>query len=618
MHPFRLLLVAVLLTGLVATACGSPSERPAPTTGHSGPEEPSAERQGTPETPDGPTASELPGTPRPGEAAWIRQTIAGMTLREKVGQLFVHQVYGATAGDADDRNRTTYGVATPEQAIAKYHLGGVVYFPWADNIGSVRDIAALSAGLQAAAGSHGAKVPLLISVDQEQGAINRIGSPVTQFPGSMALGATRSPATARRAAAVTGRELRALGINHDYAPVADVNVDPRNPVIGTRAFGSEPGLVADLVRAQVDGFQRDAGIAATAKHFPGHGDTAVDSHTGLPVITHTRKEWERLDAPPFRAAIEAGVDAIMTGHLVFPALDPSGDPATLSRPILTGILREELGYDGVVVTDALTMQGVRERYGDDRVPVLAIKAGADLLLQPPDFETAYRSVLRAVREGEIGRDRLHQALTRILRLKWRNGIVAEPDPGPEARRSVGAAGHRAVADRAAAASTTVVADPAGLVPLPSAKRGVLVTGYSARPAFTRRLERHGFSVTAYPTGADPGSGQVGEAVRRAGRSDVVVLSTWKAWEDDHDGQRRLVAELSGAGPPVIVVALAEPQDLVYAAGADSTVATYTAQAVGMRALAKVLTGESRARGRLPVPVVASDGTPVYRYGAGAE
>lgn len=239
---------------------------------------------------------------------------------------------------------------------------------------------------------------MLISTDQEHGIVARVGKPATLLPGAMALGANGSRTDARTAGSISGAELRALGIRQDYAPVADVNVNPANPVIGVRSFGADPAAVAGLVAAQVTGYQR-ASVAATAKHFPGHGDTAVDSHYGFPVIGHTREEWNAIDAPPFRAAVRAGIDSIMTAHIMVPALDGSGDPATLSRPILTGILREELGYDGVVVTDSLGMQGVREKYGDDRVPVLALKAGVDQLLNPPSLDIAWNAVLTAVRQG---------------------------------------------------------------------------------------------------------------------------------------------------------------------------------------------------------------------------
>jgi beta-N-acetylhexosaminidase len=197
----------------------------------------------------------------------------------------------------------------------------------------------------------------------------------------------------------------------------------------------------------VQGFH-DAGVAATAKHFPGHGDTAVDSHTGLPVIKHSRSQWERLDAPPFRAAIGAGVDAIMSAHVVMPKLDPSGDPATLSRPILTGLLREKLGFTGVVSTDSLQMQGVRERYGDGEVAVRAVLAGADLLLMPPDFGKAYRAVLAAVKSGRISAERLDASVARLLTLKERRGILdAGPADADRAAEVLKSAAHREVARR---------------------------------------------------------------------------------------------------------------------------------------------------------------------------
>ena len=246
--------------------------------------------------------------------------------------------------------------------------------------------------------------PLLISTDQEHGIVARVGKPATLLPGGDGAGRGRlarpTPATA---AGSPGAELAAMGIRQNYAPVADVNVNPANPVIGVRSFGSDPRAVAGAGRRRRSQGYQGAGVAATAKHFPGHGDTNVDSHTGLPVITHTREQWEKLDAPPFRAAVAAGIDSIMTAHIVVPALDPSEDPATLSRPILTGILREELGYDGVVVTDSLGMEGVRTKYGDDRVPVLALKAGVDQLLNPPDLDVAWNAVLHGGAGGRAHR-----------------------------------------------------------------------------------------------------------------------------------------------------------------------------------------------------------------------
>jgi beta-N-acetylhexosaminidase len=338
----------------------------------------------------------------------LMRTIAHMSLPEKVGQLFVTYAYGTSADTTDAAdvaaNQAAYGVSTPAEVVQKYHLGGVIYFNWTNSANNPPQIAHLSNGLQRAAVTDQAHIPLLISTDQETGIVARVGPPATQFPGNMAVGATRNPDYAYTVGSITGQELRAIGINQDFAPVSDVNVEPRNPVIGVRSFGSDPSLVANLASHEVDGLQ-DADVASTAKHFPGHGDTDTDSHTGLPVIGHTREQWQQIDLPPFQADIDHSIDAIMTAHIVVPALDPSGDPATLSKPIMTGILRNQLHYDGVVITDSLGMQGVRDTYGDDRVPVLALQAGVDMLLMPPNMDLAYNSVLQAVRSGELSRHR---------------------------------------------------------------------------------------------------------------------------------------------------------------------------------------------------------------------
>lgn len=346
----------------------------------------------------------------------VRRALARMSVEEKVGQLFMPVVHGASADSASEGNKNAFGASTPAQVVAKYHLGGVILFP--ENIKSVSQVVSLTNGLQKS--SKG--VPLIIGTDQENGLVSRMSALVTDLPGASVIGATRDTGLARKAAEATGAELKALGVNLDFAPVADVNLDPRNPVIGKRAFGDNPGRVAQMVAASVKGFH-DAGVASTAKHFPGHGDTRTDSHTGLPVIKHTRTQWTRLDAPPFKAAIGAGVDAIMSAHIVMPRLDSSGDPATLSKPILTGLLRDTLGFDGVISTDALNMEGVRKKYDDGEVAVRAVLAGADLLLMPPNLPKAHSAVLAAVKSGRISRQRLDQSVTRLLELREKRGFL---------------------------------------------------------------------------------------------------------------------------------------------------------------------------------------------------
>ncbi|WP_405492657.1 glycoside hydrolase family 3 protein [Streptomyces sp. NBC_00096] len=577
-----------------------------------------------------PTDDPRPGDSPPGRsrARFLpRATLARMSLAELVGQLFVSRAYGHSATDPDpqdaEQNRAAFGVGTAAELVSRYHLGGIVYFGWAHNTRTPRQIAELSAGLQRAAAGSGAGVPLLLSTDQEHGAVARVGKPATLLPGAMALGAlaqgSREPgaavseastAEARRAARIAGAELAAMGIRHNYAPVADVNVDPANPVIGVRSFGADPQAVAALVAAQVRGYQ-GAGVAATVKHFPGHGDTGTDSHVGLPLMRHTRAQWEELDEPPFRAAVEAGADVVMTAHIVFPALDPSGDPATLSRPIVTGILRERLGFRGVVVTDALDMAGVRQKYGDDRVPVLALKAGCDQLLNPPDLGLAYRSVLAAVASGELTRARIEESVLRILELKARRGLFDEAArPAADAARTqeevdaaVGIPAHLAAAGEIADRTTTLLANPVELLPLDPADRPLLLvtgtdpvspTGTTGPPTavLARELSALGCRATAVPPA---------RAAAAAPGNAAVLVCTYNVPEGESP-QRELVTELLATGVPVVLVAVRNPYDPARLPDCAAELATYTWTDVEMRAAARVVTGTVRPTGRLPVPV----------------
>ncbi|MEU6594549.1 glycoside hydrolase family 3 protein [Streptomyces sp. NPDC046881] len=549
----------------------------------------------------------------------LRALISRMTLEEKVGQLFVMRVYGhsATAPDqADiDANLKEIGVRTAAELIAKYRVGGIIYFTWAHNTRDPHQIAGLSNGIQRASLDQPRGLPVLIATDQEHGAVCRVGRPATLFPGAMAIGAGGSRSDARALGRISGAELRAMGINQDYSPDADVNVNPANPVIGVRSFGADPDAVAELVAAEVRGYQA-AGVAATAKHFPGHGDTAVDSHYGFPVITHSRELWEELDAVPFRAAVRAGIDSVMTAHIQFPALDGSGDPATLSRPIVTGILRGELGYDGVVITDSLGMQGVRTKYGDDRVPVLALKAGVDQLLNPPSLEVAWNAVLKAVREGELTEARLDESILRILRLKARRGLLDDPWADPAGvDGTVGTKAHLAKADRIAERTTTLLVNEDGTLPLDRRRqRRLLVVGADpASPSGTTgpptgvlaaALTELGFTATALSTGTAPSAAAIDKAVTAAQDADAVVVATYNVTASST--QRTLVERLLGTGRPVVAVAVRNPYDVAQLPSVPACVATYCWTDVELRAAARVLAGRVRPRGKLPVPVQRAD------------
>ncbi|MPZ69682.1 MAG: glycoside hydrolase family 3 protein [Actinobacteria bacterium] len=551
----------------------------------------------------------------------IRELLDEMTLEEKVGQMFMVHGFGTSLNDPDpamiQANQDLYGVDDFEGLIDKYHVGGIIYFGFSNNVDSPQQVASLSNEIQTKATGSGAGVPMLIAADQEQGLVSRLLEPFTQFPGNMAVAATRKTQLARSAARITGNELLAIGINENFAPVADVNMDPANPVIGIRSFGSRAGLVSRFVEAQVKGFH-DAGISSTAKHFPGHGDTGTDSHTDLPVIDHNLAELNKIDLPPFQAAIDAGVDAIMTAHILVEALDDSGVPATLSRPILTDLLRKEMGFDGVIVTDALTMEGVRQMFPDDRIPVEAIKAGADLMLMPPEMDESIQGVLDAVAIGEISEQRIDRSVRRILRLKAKRGLLDGEVLVDVTRVSevVGTPEHQVVADKVGRGSVTLLRNTDGILPLDAnTGQSALLAGWG--PTTLNTLDAlfrlRGVTPEVLDTGTTPNAAAIDTAVAAAEGKSFVFVSTNSAWR--RPGQQDLIAALRETGIPVIVVSMNEPYDVAHLDDAPTYLSTYGFRWPSLTALTRVLFGEGDARGRLPVEIPTADGlSTLFPYG----
>jgi beta-N-acetylhexosaminidase len=582
------------------------------------------------------------GGPGHSEDAPLRGKIISMlrhmTVEEKVGQLFVVEVFGQDANNvtaaqaASNEAKYGPGVRTPADVVNKYKPGGVIYFDprrgggvggiGPDNVQNPRQIATLSNGLQTAATSQRMGIPLLISTDQEGGAVvYRLIAPATAMPGNMALGAGRSADDARRSAEVIGTELASVGINQDFGPVADVNINPANPVIGVRSVGADSDLVAKLVAAQVDGYHA-AGIASTAKHFPGHGDTAVDSHFGLPEITHTRAQLEAIDLPPFKAAIAHGIESIMTAHIVLRSVDPSGAPATMSKPIMTGILREELGFDGLIVTDALGMGGATSTYPPDVAPVQALKAGVDQLLLSPDMNLAYNAVLNAVRSGDIPSDRLDESVYRILRLKFRHGLFDNPYVDVDnAVGVVGAPDHLADAQKITDHTTTLIKNDAGVLPLSRDSRRVLVTGRSDQVLFgdtianltSDAIRARGQTVTTFGTNANPTQAQINQAAALAANVDLVVVTTNNATA----AQLNLVRALQASGKPVVWAGVRNPYDIAGNTSSPTYLATYGFTPDSIESLVRVMYGEVNPTGKLPVTIPTADGAGVlYPFGHG--
>lgn len=555
----------------------------------------------------------------PGSAADdVESALRGMALEQKIGQLFVSVVHGSAADRPHPQNRAEYGVDTPAEVVRRHHLGGVIHFGWTESLENPRQIAEMSNALQDAA-----SVPLLVATDQEQGSVTRIGAPATEFPGSMALGATRDAGAAERAAAITGRELRAMGLNADFAPVGDVNANPENPIIGVRSFSSDPQLAAQLTAAQVRGYQSSAEpsrtVSAAVKHFPGHGDTAQDSHEALPTITHSREQWERIDAAPFRAAERA--DMIMTGHLVVPQLDASGEPATLSPRVLTGLLRDELGYRGVICTDSLRMEGVRTKHPDAEIPVLALLAGADLMLMPKDFHVAVQGVLGALRAGRLTEQRIDASVRRILQLKADRGVLEQPHVDVDRLdQVVGTPEHHRQAQEITDRSTTLLRNDDSLLPLNDKAERVLVTGdgEGAVRALADSIRARGPRTTAQPTGSAPAPDEISAAAGAAEQHDVAVVLTNSAWKPGREGQLALVRALARSGAQLAAVAVRDPYDAAHVDEARAWLATYSDKPVAMESLTRVLLGERPVVGRLPVeiPDPARPATPRYAFGHG--
>ncbi len=544
-------------------------------------------------------------------------TLASMTLEEKIGQLFILFAYGPTAETVDARNTALYGQSTAADIIEEFEPGGFILFSARDNVTDPVQVATLANGLQDAAADAGAGIPLLVSTDQEQGIVTRIGSPATLFPGNMALGAGGSEKDTRKAAAITGNELLAMGIQQNNAPDADVNVNPDNPVIGVRSFSSDTDLVSRLTAAAVQGYQDDAGIIATAKHFPGHGDTATDSHTGLPEITHTLEEWKQVDLPPFQAAIDAGVDSIMTAHIVVPALDDSGDPATLSHKIITGQLRETLGFDGVIVTDGLEMAAVRQEYGDGEVAVRALEAGVDQLLLPADPRVAYAAVEEAVDEGRLTEERIDESVHRILLMKYDQGVTADAHVDVDkVMKTVGKRSHLRAAEKITDATTTVVRNDGGALPVAVDGKSVLVTGYGEVTGRTlaAQLSERGAETTALPTGTRPTDAQIAQAVASAENSDVTVVLTNNV--SATSTQKQLVAALDATDTHLIVVGVRNPYDINQLGEVDNFIATYSYATPALVSLAKVITGEISPHGTLPVDIRSTADPSVILYPLG--
>ncbi len=553
-----------------------------------------------------------PPSPRPLPAPspaskWARRVLAGLSLEQKAAQLVGVRVSGTfrNARSAEARRVRSY--------VSELGVGILVVFE-----AEAETLPRLLNDLQQAA-----ELPLLVAGDFERSVSFRIRRGVTPLPYAMALGATRSEEAARFAGDVTAREARALGVHWTFAPVADVNSNPENPIINIRSFGEDPREVARLGAAFVRG-AREGGLMTTAKHFPGHGDTALDSHLHLAAIHGDMGRLRAVELVPFRESLEAGVDAVMLGHIAVPALDPTGTPASQSAAV-GRFLREDLGFSGLVVTDALEMAGARTAWSG-AAAVRALQAGADVVLLPPDPAVAVKAIARAVAEGELAKERLDSAVLRVLEAKQRLGLDRERAVDP--RGPLTRVGRPEVVERAfqiARDSITLVRNQGGLLPLraedpmrllhlvmSSDVRNELIRGFPEDELADRRIavETRSFG----PEIAESTAAEVLSAA--AGASHVVVsafvrVSASRGTADMSASHARLIRLLVEASKPVIVVSYGSPYLLRQFPDVAAYVCAYGAAESSQRAAIGALFGEFPVLGRLPVTLPG-----LYAYGHG--
>jgi beta-N-acetylhexosaminidase len=504
------------------------------------------------------------GTPTASPADRAATLVTALSDEELVGQVLMPSVELSTPAEQSAK------------LIADYRLGGVILMGDIENTaagGTAAQVRALTDALRAArpaiGGALAEQVELLLGTDQEYGWVTRIRSGLVQLPSAMSFGAADRPELTKAAWNGAGQELSAVGINVDFAPDADVIGPPGNYVIGSRSYGSSPGVVGSQVAAAVRGLQ-SAGVAAAIKHFPGHGNTTVNSHDALPVLTQSRDALVSTDLVPFLAGIAAGVDMVMSGHLDVQAVDP-GLPASFSSKVLIDLLRGELGFTGVVITDALNMEPAM-RWPPGEAAVRAMLAGNDVLLMPPDLAQARQGLLDALGSGHLPRERLIQAVTRILTLKFKLGDGQRADMS-----LVDSPEHRAAAAAVASAAVTVLRGPC---------TGPLVAGP--------------IRITT-SSGRDQQSQWLTEALTRAG---VNLVSTGGS-------QVHLVGYGDDTDDLVPGAAATVAMDTPYVLGwADSPVrvATYSSTQVAMEALAGVIAGTVTATGKSPVAVTGLPAT----------
>ena len=587
----------------------------------------------------------LNGQPGPADAKldaegarWVAETLKKMTLDDKVGQLLVSS-FASDYMSTDSREYDALVKSIHDHRIGGFHVfGGSEPAPdvlldahyGTVTLGQPLAAASLLNRLQAIA-----PYPLLNSADFETGVGFRMEG-ATAFPRNMAFGAAGDDRLAYEAGRITAVESRAIGIQVNFAPVVDVNNNPRNPVINTRSYGEDPAAVGRLAAAYVRGLQA-GGMIATLKHFPGHGDTDVDSHLGLPIIKDVRESLDRTEFPPFKAGIAAGAGAIMTAHIEMPALDPAPNtPTTLSQPIVTGVLRREMGFDGVVYTDSMGMAGVTALYSPGEAAVRAIRAGNDIVLHSPDDGAAFAAIKAAVGSGEIPPAQLDRSVERILRAKARTGLSRVRSVNLDALAAiVGGRAHQAVADAVSQKSITLVKDDRNQVPLKiAADAQVLYLSVLDTPggwriaapsrAFIPELKRRWRGVTSVELSERSTANELELVRAMSSRYDAIIASVFVRASSGSGRMdlpanmqallRGLARQTEQSRKPFVTVIFGNPYTATFLPEVPAILLTYDYYDRAERSAVRALAGESPIGGKLPIglPGVAERGAGLTR------
>lgn len=534
---------------------------------------------------------------------WVEETMGKMSLSEKVGQMIVASI------DGQYRSNTDREYLLLSRLSEQGKIGGVMFLK-----GEV-----FGAGMLANHFQSLSKVPLLISADMERGLAMRLEG-ATEFSPSMAVAAAGDPELARSMARIVATEARSVGISQDYAPSVDLNINPANPVINTRSFGDRIPLAITMSSAIIEGLQ-SSGIAATAKHFPGHGDVTVDSHHALPVLEGDRQRLDEYELKPFRAAIEQGVMSVMVGHLAVPKLTGSMEPASLSRAIVTDLLRNELGFTGLIVTDALNMKALHNGAPMAEVYLRAVQAGNDILLFPPDPEAAYDAIFAAVSNGTLPESRIDDSVRRILQLKYWLGLDRKKLVDlARLQEHVGQSEGLGIAGRIAEKAVTLVRDRDGFIPFRKAMNGPVLDliiqdkpGEEHARTFADKLGKR-YAVVHLRLDPTTGEKSFVEASNMAAGASAVILTTEiqavpsngpsKLSGRQIDFVRSLPSKVA-PGTPIVFVSFGTPYLLARFPEIGTALCAYSGSERAENAVVRVLNGEIEPSGKLPVNLVES-------------